>query len=361
MSNGKEMAKRPEQPIGEELLREGFEIQKTEVGPEQFYQTALKVQKPRELEKVRHGCLYEAEIAGELFYYQWNVTAKKGKKHLVDGVSINGAMAIARNFGNCAVPVSADTQLDGSVLFKAAFVDLETGFTVARNFRAHFIEPPGKFADDPGQKARWFDMQFQKAQSQAQRNVILKGVPFWLVDMVKKTAKNSVYEQIKKMGVDQAKTAALKKFAEAYGVDQATLEGHIGKTADKWTIQDIVSLKSILRAFEEGFDSPETMFGGNGGGDGTVIDVQDIIDQFWGILAAKGIEKNDPEIVEYVKGVARFGNVPVESYISDCVAAFADSEEIDRFLKKFNEKKEKGEINIPENGQGELFDGNAQD
>lgn len=360
MGNNKEMTKKPEQPIGEELLREGHELQKTEVGPEQFYQTALKVQKPRELEKVRLGCLYEAEIAGELFYYQWYVTGKEGKKRLVDGVSINGAMAIARNFGNCAVPVSADTELDGSVLFKAAFVDLETGFTVARNFRAHFVDPPGKFAKDPGQKARWFDMQFQKAQSQAQRNVILKGVPFWLVDMVKKTAKNSAYTQIKKMGVDQAKTAALKKFADSYGVDQATLESHIGKTADKWTIQDVVSLKSILRAFEEGFDSPETMFGGNGG-DGAVIDVQDIIDQFWEVLTKKGIEKNDPEMIEYVKGVATFGNAPVESYIADCVAAFADPEEINRFLKQFNEKKDKGEIKVPEGGQGELFDDNAQE
>ena len=355
--------KRREELAAGELLIEGRELQKLEVGPEQFYQTAIKVQKPRDIEKVKRACLYEAEIAGDLFYYQWQVTTKGGQKRQVDGVSINGAMAIARNFGNCAVPVSVEREVDGADLFKAAFVDLETGFTVPRYFRAHYVQPPKKFAEDPDQRARWHDMQFQKAQSQAQRNVILKGVPYWLVDMVKKAAKGSAYENIRKMGLAKAKEKALKIFSEEHGVDQAALEKHLGKKDVKWTVQDVVGLRSILRAFEEGFDSPETLFGVGPVGEEDWLSpeaIKELVDEFWSDLKKRGIKANDPEIVEYVKGVASFAQVPIENYIADLVAAFSDPDEIDRFLEQFETKKKRGDINPPK-GQAELFDENAQE
>jgi hypothetical protein len=356
MGNNEKQDMTKKETLGEGLIREGHQVVKTEVGPEQFYQTAIAVQKPRDLEKVRLAALYEAEIAGELFYYQWEVTLKEGKKRLISGVTIHGAMAIARNFGNCAVPINAEVDpLDGSVMFKAAFVDIETGFTVSRNFRAHFIQPPGKFEKDPGQRARWFDMQFQKAQSQAQRNVILKGVPFWLVDMVQRTAKDSAFGNIKKMGIEKARVAAVKKFKEEYGIEQATLEKHLGKEVTAWTIQDAVTLKSILRALEEGFDSPETIFAEAGHTDGAVIDVEDIFDAFWKIVATRGIERDDQDMVRYVKGVAAFAKSGEANYVADLNAAFADPAELDRFMATFKEKKEKGEIPVPAKGQGDLF------
>jgi hypothetical protein len=197
-------------------------------------------------------------------------------------------------------------------------------------------------------------MQFQKAQSQAQRNVILRGVPFWLTDIVKHTAKTSAFDKIKEMGIDKARAVVIKKFKEEYGVDQAALEKHLDKTADQWTIQDVVTLKSISRALEEGFDTPESVFNAAGDAEAPPIDIDALLETFWKAVARKGVAHGDEEMASYVKSVAAFARGGLASYLTDLVLAFNDPAELDRFIQTFKEKKERGEIK-PAEGQGNLF------
>lgn len=335
----KQLNERAPMAIGEELLREGEQLQKMEVGAEQFYQTAIQVAKPRSLQEVQMRCLEEAEVAGELFYYSWTVRKKDGTRGVVDGVSIHGAMAIARNFGNCAVPVTSEEEGD-AVQFRAAFVDLETGFTVARIFRAHFVEPPGRFRDDPDQAARWRDMQFQKAQSQAQRNVILKGVPYYLVELVRKTAQQSAFQDIKKMGLPKARKQALEGFGK-YGIPQQLLEEHLGVAMDKWTQQNIVNLRSILRAFDEGLETVESVFGHEFAAKDEK-DKEQLKARFWELVGKKGIKKGDKDMIKYLEEVAKFGQMSLADYVADLVAAFEkDPGEVDKFIKTFQDRKAK--------------------
>lgn len=87
------------------------------------------VQRPRNLDKIVAAVLREAEFAGDAFYFSFPMGGKK-----IEGPSIGLAMAVAREWGNCAVPVEYyDTPTEW--IFNAHFVDLERGFTVSRVFR----------------------------------------------------------------------------------------------------------------------------------------------------------------------------------------------------------------------------------
>jgi hypothetical protein len=86
------------------------------------FHTAVAVQRRRNLDKVVAAVLREAEFAGDAFYYSFPMGGKK-----IEGPSIGLAMAMAREWSNCAVPVEyyeAATEW----VFNAHFVDLERGF-----------------------------------------------------------------------------------------------------------------------------------------------------------------------------------------------------------------------------------------
>jgi hypothetical protein len=93
------------------------------------FHTAVAVQRPRNLDKVVAAVLREAEFAGDAFYYSFPMGGKK-----IEGPSIGLAMAVAREWGNCAVPVEY-YETPAEWVFNAHFVDLERGFTVSRVFR----------------------------------------------------------------------------------------------------------------------------------------------------------------------------------------------------------------------------------
>ena len=80
---------------------------------------ALAVQRPRNLDKVVAAVLREAEFAGDAFYYSF---PRDGKK--IEGPSIGLAMAVAREWSNCAVPVEY-YETPTEWVFNAHFVDLE--------------------------------------------------------------------------------------------------------------------------------------------------------------------------------------------------------------------------------------------
>src|SRR5690348_14291347 len=62
------------------------------------FTTALQVQKPRNLKDVLRRVLEEADMAGEDCYYGWGTGDAK-----VEGPSVDVALLVARNYGNCAI------------------------------------------------------------------------------------------------------------------------------------------------------------------------------------------------------------------------------------------------------------------
>ena len=213
------------------------------------FHTAVAVQRPRNLDKVVAAVLREAEFAGDAFYYSFPMGGKK-----IEGPSIGLAMAVAREWGNCAVPVEYYETLTEWV-FNAHFVDLERGFTVSRVFR----KKKGKGAFKKLEDDRAEDMTFQAAQSRAIRNVVLAGVPRWLTDQAKERAKDAVLKGISKEGLAAATDKALK-FLAGYGIGEERVIGALGKPKNEWTSEDIATLRGLASQLRDGQATPEQLF-----------------------------------------------------------------------------------------------------
>jgi hypothetical protein len=213
------------------------------------FHTAVAVQRPRNLDKVVAAVLREAEFAGDAFYYSFPMGGKK-----IEGPSIGLAMAVAREWSNCAVPVEYyETATEW--VFNAHFVDLERGFTVSRVFR----KKKGKGVFKKLEDDRAEDMTFQAAQSRAIRNVVLAGVPRWLTDQAKERAKDAVLRGISKEGLAVATDKALK-FLAGYGITEERVLAVLGKPKHEWASEDIASLRGMASQLKDGQATAERLF-----------------------------------------------------------------------------------------------------
>ena len=211
------------------------------------YTTAVAVQKPRDLRALTKRVEQEAELCGEDFFYSWTVKSKDGPK-IVEGVSIEGAMILVRNFGNAAAESRVAEEGPMHWLLDAAFIDLETGFTLSRQFRQRKSESHQRKQSDDGD--RQLDIAFQIGQSKAQRNVIVRAMPEWLVrramQKAKEAADNEYAENLPRY-IDNCQAVFAK-----LGVTVAMIETKLGdekgpKPVAAWTVSDLRVLQGIAR------------------------------------------------------------------------------------------------------------------
>jgi len=251
--NGNQMQKR----VSDEAMSRGAQ----QLGPGSTlvhtgtaYQSAVTVQVKRDIGsldlanpdrlggEILRRSLAEAHLLGEDFFYAWDVNDKGGKKQ-VAGISIDGAMMLLRNWGNAATEVEVISADDNSYVFKATFIDLETGATCSRLYRKHRSAPPGRY-----DAQRWDDMQFSDGQSRAIRNVVCAALPQWLQNRCLDQAFRAAEHGVNPAAERQAVVAR----AKALGVDQKRLEAKMGKTVGGLVAADLVSLRAMLRTIEEG-------------------------------------------------------------------------------------------------------------
>lgn len=239
-----------EMSAGEKLLRDGMAVQKVQTP----YATAIAVQKPRSIARVTANVLEEAKLAGSSFFYRWKVKNKKtGREDTVEGASIDLAMCMARNYGNCAIDVDDEETLS-DYKFKGVFIDLESGFTCPRLFKQRKKQNIGM--DDTG---RAEDIIYQIGQSKAIRNAIVRAMPNWLSEQAIDAATQAELSKIKPENIAIARARAFDFFRQ-YGVSQERIEAKIGRKLDEWTAQDIVDLKGMATALKEGRISATELF-----------------------------------------------------------------------------------------------------
>jgi hypothetical protein len=240
----------PMETGSDKILGEGKALQKVETG----YTTAVVVQNPRSLSRVVSNCIEEAELAASSFYYGWEVKGKSGKGW-IEGPTIDLAMCVARNYGNCAIDVNR-TETPTHFMMKGVFIDLETGFTCPRLFRQRKKQSlGGKMARDTD---RMEDIVFQIGQSKAVRNAIIKAMPSWLIEKMIEKAKESVRRGV---GENLAEVRAeVLRFFKQYGISQERVEASIGKEADMWSADHIVNLRGMASALKEQRISADELF-----------------------------------------------------------------------------------------------------
>jgi hypothetical protein len=216
------------------------------------FQTALSVIRPRNLEVVQRRCEAEAELAGDEFFYSWNQGGES-----IEGLSVGAALAIVRNFGNCAVEVKV-TELPNSYVFDGVFVDLETGFNLVRPYRQNKQSPKTKSGKDVYSGERGIDIIFQIGTSKAIRNVVLNAVPKWITTKVIAKAKKNVVAQYEELGIEKVKGIIFRK-AEAQGISRDRIEGVYGKEK-VWDIETCVKIGTAIKAVTDGVEKATDLF-----------------------------------------------------------------------------------------------------
>ncbi len=210
------------------------------------YTTAVRVQEPRDIKKMRDNVLLEAQLAGKGFYFRWVVQSKDGPK-IVQGPSIDMAMCLFRHYGNCAYDIAVD-EGPTHYYFTATVIDLESGITCPRMFRQrkkHNIG--GKMNRD-----RAADMIFQIGQSKAIRNAIVKSMPGWLIDRAMEVARAAEIASINPEKLAEARVSIVEHFGGEYSVSVERLEAYLGKPIEQITAEDVADLRSVATTIKEG-------------------------------------------------------------------------------------------------------------
>lgn len=220
-------------------------------GPMIAAQGAVHVAVHRDEARILAKLKVMANAAGQRWYYRWTTNNKDGTKGVVEGPSIDCAMAVARLYGNCDINLRVEENLTHWT-FYAGFRDFESGFTVVRAFQQRKSQKTGmKDAD------RQADIVFQIGQSKAIRNVIVNALADF-ADFAFEAAKGSFVERIGSR-LDDYRTKAVKRFGEI-GVDIKRVEAVIGKAAKDWLAPDIARIIAELQAISDGMASADETY-----------------------------------------------------------------------------------------------------
>ncbi len=219
------------------------------------YCTAVSVQRPRVLHEIQKRLKQEAMLCGEDFYYGWGAGDNR-----IEGPSVKLAMAAARCWGNCAVQMLPVQESPQAWTFTAVFIDLETGFTLERQFRqAKDTVVYGKHDD-----VRKNEMRFSIGQSKACRNVVLNSLPAVLIDQAMKEAKDGVRDRleryIKENGLPAARDLLIRALAKSGVTEERICTKFNVAKKDGMSLDDLVILKGDLSAIEKGQERPEELF-----------------------------------------------------------------------------------------------------
>ena len=215
--------------------------------------TAQRVAVKRDLPRILKEIDATAEVAAHNFYYQWPTKNKDGTTGIVEGPSIDCAMALINIWGNCRIEAFPATETQTHWVFMARFTDFEKGVTVIRSFQQRRSQRAGGKMD----VERMEDIAFQIGQSKAMRNAIVAGLKVY-ADRAVRAAKASAYAWVEQ-NVDRAREVVLE-LATTLRVPVGRMERLQGRKADAWLAPDLIALRSKLLSIQDGFDDIDTAF-----------------------------------------------------------------------------------------------------
>lgn len=223
---------------------------------------SLQAMKPRSLATAMSNLNAEAALACDEFYYGWGQGDNK-----IEGASIKLANAAARCYGNCTIELMPVQETGDAWIFTAVFLDLETGFSLPRQFRmAKNFPVYGKHDEH-----RKMDIRFQIGQSKCIRNLILNAMPIGIINAAMDAAKSQLGKKMddwiatlekngKGTGMVQARDIVLKALAKQ-GATEARVLAKLEIAKREAIDRDrLVLLHANLKALERGETTAAEIF-----------------------------------------------------------------------------------------------------
>lgn len=213
---------------------------------------AQRVAAPRNLGMVMGRLKALAAAAGKNYVYGWEVNDKaNSRKTWIEGPTIKLANDLAREYGNCMVDVRVRDE-GANWNFYGRFMDLETGYTLVRAYQQRKGQKTGM---QDNQRA--LDMVFQIGQSKCIRNVVINALQS-LADFCVQEAKGALLARVQK-NPDAARAWIIKTLAEL-SIDQKRVAAIYGRTADHWTVPDMVRIYTEIQTIQDGMMDANDVF-----------------------------------------------------------------------------------------------------
>lgn len=249
-----------EMSAGEALVAGGAAL----VRAENEGMSVIAIQRPRDEKKIHKAALAELELvprlAARAYYtlpFKNHVRGCRKRKtcncptNYVRGMSVKGAMSLARRWGNCAATVRVIDDTLESATLEGVFLDLETN--------ARFCTPKvvSKWRTWDGKRVRLWDADLEKliaaTASKAKRNAILDGLPDWLVEDYYQTARRIALEEETKANAGSQESLAerIVKAFGGYSVTAEMIERRLGHPLDKLTDEEVLDLRGIMNALRD--------------------------------------------------------------------------------------------------------------
>jgi hypothetical protein len=213
---------------------------------------ALDIRKPRNEAQVRAKLKQWAAMAGDSWFYRWQVKdRKKGTTSWVEGCSIKGANAVLMAYGNARAYPARVLDTGQHWIITAVFVDWESGTEMGRDFRQR--KNAVTMGDD---RDRQEDMAFQTGQSKAIRNIIVNCLEPY-TDYAVEEAKNALVDKIGK-NLDRWRDDLVERVSAR--VELARVEAVVGRKARQWLAPDVARIIAMMSAVADGWATLDETF-----------------------------------------------------------------------------------------------------
>jgi hypothetical protein len=186
--------------------------------------------------------------------YAWNAAGSR-----VEGPTVYLIEALAHEYGHLWASTKIDHDGGDVIYITATVVDRVKGNVYQRPHVHELTPPPGKFANNQEQAARWRTMQLQKAFSKSMRTTLEHALPRWYIDAAVDAAKAVV-----SMKVGDARKAAedaAAYFLREFSVGLTELEEHLGAEKPLWTASDILALRELIKSLKNAQTTVAAVFG----------------------------------------------------------------------------------------------------
>lgn len=225
----------------------------------------MRVLEKRNLVAVIKSVEEEIALIGEDAIYSWTVndnSTTPPSRKLIEGLSIDGAMVVARHFGNCSVEANEVVETPTGHLMPATFTDHQTGFSVTRIFKQAKGRKGGGNYGDAGRKD---EIDFAIGQSKALRNVIDNGVSPILVKKAIEAAKSDirkkVEDQIEKRGSVEKVVGDMIEALSAFGIGEPRVLAKFHRaTREAIELDDMVLMWNDLKMLRGKKELPDNLY-----------------------------------------------------------------------------------------------------
>ncbi len=193
------------------------------------------------------------QMYSDRYVYSWQVKdRKRGRMTTIEGPTVKLALDIARVYGKCWLGSTVRSLDSEHWIFEAIFVDLETGFTLKRDFVQRKFQDTGMADAD-----RQADIVFQIGQSKAIRNVLVAAhgsLAAWCMEECKGALMDKVGRN-----QDRANTF-IDGVLDSKGIAIELVEIVVGRKRPNWTLRDLTRVVGEMTAIADGFANADDLF-----------------------------------------------------------------------------------------------------